>query len=91
MKLDKIQKKVDAISPSWVGVKSVPAIIRSLNKTFQKSIIYFTSSRYDEAHLPNHSVIVSGQYCPRIFSTIPENILITLSFPVANKKVVIKT
>jgi hypothetical protein len=89
MKLDKIQKKVDAISPSWVGVKSVPAIIRSLNKTFQKSIIYFTSSRYDEAHLPNHSVIVSGQYCPRIFSTIPENILITLSFPVANKKVVI--
>jgi len=89
MKLEKIQKKVNKLYPTWVGEKSVPSIIRSLNKTFHKSIIYFTSNRYDQEFIEHHSVIVSGQYCPRILSAIPENILITLSFPQKNKKVLI--
>ena len=89
MKLEKIQKKIDKLAPTWVGEKSVPSIIRGLNKTFHKSIIYFTSNRYDEEYFEHHSVIISGQYCPRIFSAIPENILITLSFPKNNKKVLI--
>ena len=67
----------------------MPAIIRGLNQSFLKSIIYFTSNRYDEEYLEHHSVIVSGQYCPRILSTIPENIMITLSFPKNKKKVTI--
>jgi hypothetical protein len=87
MKLEKVQKKIDKLYPSWVGEKSAPSIIRGLNKTFHKSIIYFTSNRYDEEYFEHHSVIVSGQYCPRILSTIPENILITLSFPKKSKKV----
>jgi len=89
MKLEKIEKKVNKLIPSWVGDKHIPSIIRELNKTFHKSIIYFTSNRYDEEYFDHHSVIVSGQYCPRILSTIPENILITLSFPKNKKKVLI--
>ncbi len=89
MKLEKIQKKVNKLTSTWVGEKSVPSIIRGLNKSFHKSIIYFTSNRYDEEYFDHHSVIVSGQYCPRILSTIPENILITLSFPKNKKKVLI--
>lgn len=89
MKLEKIEKKVNKLIPSWVGEKHVPSIIRALNKTFHKSIIYFTSSRYDDEFFDDHSVIVSGQYCPRILSTIPENILITLSFPSEKKKATI--
>lgn len=89
MKLEKIEKKINKLAPTWVGEKSVPSIIRGLNATFSKSILYFSSNRYEEEFLEHHSVIVSGQYCPRIFSTIPENILITLSFPKKNKKVVI--
>lgn len=86
MKLEKIEKKLAAITPTWVGEKHIPSIIRQLNKIFYKSIIYFESQRYDEEYYNEHSVIVSGQYCPRIMSTIPENILITLSFPKENKK-----
>lgn len=89
MKLEKVQKKINALIPSWIGEKSVPAIIRGLNKTFHKSIIYFTSNRYNQEFLEHHSVIVSGQYCPRILSEIPENILITLSFPSDKKKATI--
>ena len=89
MKLEKIQKKIDKLTPTWVGEKSVPAIIRGLNKAFYKSIVYFSSARHKDDFLPDHSVIVSGQYCPRIFSAIPENILITLNFPAGVKKVTI--
>jgi hypothetical protein len=87
MKLEKVQKKVNKLASTWVGRKSVPVIIRGLNKSFLKSIVYFTSNRYDQEFLDHHSVIVSGQYCPRIMSAIPENILITLSFPKKDKKV----
>jgi len=86
MKLEKIEKKLAALIPTWVGEKHIPSIIRQLNKTFYKSIIYFESQRYDDDYYKEHSVIVSGQYCPRIMSAIPENILITLSFPRENKK-----
>ena len=89
MKLDKIKKKIDTLIPTWIGEKTVPVIIRGLNKTFYKSIIYFSSNRYNQEYLEHHSVIVSGQYCPRILSEIPENILITLSFPIDKKKVTI--
>ena len=89
MKLEKIEKKVNKLISSWVGDKHIPSIIRQLNKSFHKSIIYFTSSRYDDDFYDDHSVIVSGQYCPRIFSAIPENILITLSFPSKSKRATI--
>ena len=89
MKLSKIEKKVHSLTTTWVGDKHIPSIIRGLNKTFQKSIIYFCSARYDEEFYEDHSVIVSGQYCPRIFSAIPENILITLSFPANSKRAII--
>lgn len=89
MKLEKVQKKINKLADSWIGEKSVPSIIRGLNAAFTKSIVYFTSGRYDEEYLDDHSVIVSGQYCPRIMSAIPENILITLSFPSKSRKVTI--
>lgn len=89
MKLEKIEKKVNKLIDTWVGEKHIPSIIRALNKTFHKSIIYFSSNRYDQEFLADHSIIVSGQYCPRIFSVIPENILITLSFPKESKKAII--
>jgi len=89
MKLEKIEKKVHKLSSTWVGEKHVPSIIRQLNKTFNKSIIYFTSERFDDLYYKDHSVIVSGQYCPRIMSAIPENIMITLCFPKESKKAII--
>lgn len=90
MKLEKVQKKLTKLSPSWVGEKkSVPSIIRGLNATFKKSIVRFASSRYEQEYFKNHSVIVSGQYCPRIIYAIAENILITLSFPKEPKTVTI--
>lgn len=89
MKLEKIEKKVNKLTPSWVGEKHIPSIIRQLNKTFQKSIIFFKSERFDDDYYPEHSVIVGGQYCPRIFNMIPENIMITLAFPKDSKKAII--
>jgi len=89
MKLEKIEKKVNKLIPTWVGYKHIPSIIRQLNKTFTKSIIYFSSERYDQKFYKDHSVIVSGQYCPRIMSMIPENIQIILSFPKESKKAII--
>lgn len=87
MKLEKIEKKVNKLIPTWVGdEKHIPSIIRGLNKAFQKSIIYFQSERFEDDYFEDHSVIVGGQYCPRIFSMIPENILITLAFPKEHKK-----
>ena len=89
MKLEKIEKKIGKLIPTWVGEKHIPSIIRKLNKTFSRSIIYFSSNRYEGKYYKNHSVIISGQYCPRIMSAIPENILITLSFPKDQRKATI--
>lgn len=87
MKLEKIEKKVNKLIPTWIGdEKHIPSIIRGLNKTFQKSIIGFSSERFEDDYYEDHSVIVGGQYCPRIFNMIPENILITLAFPKEHKK-----
>jgi len=87
MKLNKIEKKILKLSEGWVGEKHVPSIIRGLNLAFTKSIVGFSSNRFESQYLKDHSVIVSGQYCPRILGMIPENILITLSFPNDSKKV----
>jgi len=89
MKLEKIEKKVNKLISTWVGNKHIPSIIRGLNKEFKKGIIYFTSNKFDGEYYPEHSVIVSGHYCPRIMSMIPENILITLSFPADSKRAII--
>lgn len=89
MKLEKIQKKLSKLAPTWVGKKHIPSLIRGLNKAFHKSIIYFSSNRYSDEYYEDHSVIISGQYCPRIFSSIPENIQIFLSFPKGKKLVFI--
>ena len=86
MKLEVVKKKLAKISPTWVGEKHIPSLIRQLNKTFFKSKLYFTSSRYDDLYYKEHAVIVSGQYCPRMMD-IPENMLITLSFPKEEKKI----
>jgi len=80
MKLAKIEKKINKLADSWIGEKHIPSIIRQLNKSFLKTIVYFTSSRYDDEFYDDHSVIVSGQYCPRILSAIPENILIRYKY-----------
>lgn len=86
MKLEAVKKKLAKISPSWVGEKHVPSLIRQLNKTFLKSKLYFDSSRYEDLYYKEHAVIVSGQYCPRVMG-IPENMIITLSFPKDQKKI----
>ena len=89
MKLEKIEAKLRKLQPTWVGEKSVPSIIRGLNAAFTKSIVKFTSSRYDQKYYKNHSVIISGQYNPRIFSFLKEQVQIILSFPGAKGKVFI--
>jgi len=86
MKLEKIEKKVNELISTWVGEKHIPTIIRNLNKAFHKSIVYFSSNRFEGEYFEDHSVIVSGHYCPRILSMIPENVLITLSFPKEHRK-----
>jgi hypothetical protein len=89
MKLEIIEKRVNKLIPTWVGDKHIPSIIRGLNRQFKKGIIYFTSDKFYDDYYPEHSVIVSGQYCPKIMSMIPENILITLSFPADRKRALI--
>ena len=89
MKLRIIETKVNKLIPTWVGDKHIPSIIRGLNKQFKKGIVHFTSDKFEDDYYPEHSVIVSGQYCPRIMSMIPENILITLSFPADQKRAII--
>jgi len=89
MKLEKIQKNVNKLIPTWIGEKHIPSLIRNLNKLFKKSIVSFCSDRFEGEYYANHSVIISGHYCPRILPVIPENILITLSFPKNQKKAII--
>lgn len=86
MRLSTIEKKVNKLAKNWVGEKHIPSIIRQLNKEFARYIIYFKSCRYDQRFYEDHAVIVSAHYCPRISLGIPENIIVTLHFPVENKK-----
>ena len=87
MKIDLIERKLREISPTWVGEKHLPSIIKKLNSTFRRSIVYFSSNRYQAEFYKDHSIIISGQYCPRIRNCIPENIIICLSAPKEQKKV----
>lgn len=89
MKLEKIEAKLKKLQPTWVGEKSIASITRGLNAAFHKSIVHFYSSRYDSQYFKNYSVIVGGQYNPRIFSYIREKIEITLSYPKDKKKITI--
>ena len=89
MKIGLIERKLNALAKNWVGDKHVPTIIRQLNAAFEHSIIYFSSNRYEAEYYPDHSVIVSGQYCPRIRGHVPENIIICLTIPKDSKKLVL--
>ncbi len=89
MKLQRIEKKVYALAEDWVGEKSVPSIIRSLNRTFNRNIVTFGSDRFDSQYYKDHNVIVNGHYCDRISDIIPEHIYIQLNFPKGLKKVAI--
>jgi hypothetical protein len=89
MQLQRIEKKVYALAKNWVGVKSVPSIIRSLNRAFNRNIVTFGSDRFQEEYYDDHNIIVSGHYCNRISDFIPEHIFIKLSFPKEPKKAII--
>lgn len=87
MKFSLIEKKLHALVENWTGELYLPTIIRQLNATFDRSILYFSSNRYSGEYFKDHSVIVSGQYCPRIRGYVPENIIISLSVPKTPKKI----
>ena len=89
MKLQLIERRLHALASNWVGDKHLPTIIRQLNAAFDHSIIYFSSNRFSGGYYPDHSVIISGQYCPRIRGYVPENIIISLSVPKEPKKVIL--
>jgi hypothetical protein len=86
MKLAQIQNKVNSLAKNWVGDKSVPAIIRGLNKAFSSSIVFFASARHTEETLPNHTIFVSGYYSPGVSGYISQHICVTLQFPNDQKK-----
>jgi hypothetical protein len=89
MQLHKIEKKVFDLSKKWVGEKHIPSMIRSLNKTFKRNIVCFSSERFEGEYYDDHNVIVHAHYCNRISDFIPEHIFIELHFPVGLKKVTI--
>ena len=89
MNIGLIERRLHAIASNWVGDKHLPTIIRQLNAVFKHSIIYFSSNRFSGGYYADHSVIVSGQYCPRIRGYVPENIIISLSVPKEQKKVIL--
>ena len=89
MKIGLIERKLHKLAQDWVGEKHLPSIIRQLNSTFDRSILYFSSNRYQADYYKDHSVVVSGQYCPKVRDCIPENIIICLSAPKEPKKIVL--
>lgn len=89
MKIELIERKLEELASNWVGEKHLPTIIRQLNSSFHRSILYFSSNRYQADYYKDHSIIISGQYCPRIRSYVPENIIICLSAPKDQKKVLL--
>jgi hypothetical protein len=89
MQIKRIEKKVYALAENWVGEKSIPSIIRSLNRSFNRNIVTFGSDRFDSEYYLDHNIIVSGHYCNRISDFIPEHIFIKLSFPKDSKKAII--
>jgi hypothetical protein len=89
MQLQKIEKKIYALSENWVGKKHVPSMIRSLNAAFKRNIVCFSSERFEGEYFEDHNVIVNAHYCNRISDFIPEHIYIALHFPAGKKKVTI--
>ena len=87
MKIELVERKLNDLAANWIGENHLPSIIRKLNSAFNRSIIYFSSNRYEADYYKDHSIIISGQYCPRIRNCIPENIIICLSAPKGQKKV----
>jgi hypothetical protein len=87
MKLEKIEKKINALAENWVGRKHIPSLIRSLNTAFKRNIVCFSSERFDGEYFKDHNVIVNAHYCGRISNFIPEHIYIELHFPKRQKKV----
>ena len=86
MKLEKIEKKVYAVAENWVGKKHIPSMIRALNKAFKRTLVCFSSERFEDDYYPDHNVIVSGHYCLRISDIVPEHIYICLNFPKKHKR-----
>ena len=86
MKLEKIEKKVNALAANWMGEKHVPSIIRSLNTAFKRNIVCFSSERFEGEYFKDHNVIVNAHYCNRISDFIPEHIYIALHFPKRQRK-----
>lgn len=87
MQLKKIEKKINKLAPNWVGKKHIPSMIRQLNKEFKRTLVCFSSERFDDEYYEDHNVIVSGHYCNRISDIIPEHIYICLNFPKGLKKI----
>ena len=86
MKLSVVQRKLEKVSPYFLGEKHIPSLIRKLNAELNSSRIYFTSKRYEGGSFKNHSVIISAEYCPHIMG-IPEHVIVSLAFPKAEKKI----
>jgi hypothetical protein len=86
VKLSVVQRKLEKVSPYFLGEKHIPSLIRKLNAELNSSRIYFTSKRYEGGSFKNHSVIISAEYCPHIMG-IPEHVIVSLAFPKAEKKI----
>ena len=89
MNIALIERRLTDLSQEWVGENHLPSVIRKLNSAFRRSILYFSSNRYEAEYYKDHSIIVSGQYCPRIRNYVSENIIISLSAPKDQKRVLI--
>lgn len=89
MKLQNIESRLNKVAPSFAGEKHIPTLVKQLNKAFARTLVQFTSERYIEKYYKDHSVLVSGQYNPRIMGMIPERVLVILSFPANSKKAII--
>lgn len=89
MQLHKIEKKVYALSDTWIGKKHIPSMIRQLNAAFKRNIVCFSSERFEGEYYDDHNVIVHAHYCNRISDIVPEHIFIELHFPAGKKKITI--
>jgi hypothetical protein len=87
MRLSLIEKKVNKVVLKWNGRKHIPTMIRQLNKEFKRTLVCFSSDRFDQPYFKEHNVIVSAHYCGRISDIIPEHIFISLNFPKRVKKI----
>ena len=87
MRLSLIEKKVNKVAQNWSGRKHIPTLIRQLNKEFKRTLVCFSSERFDQPYYKEHNVIVNAHYCGRISDIIPEHIFISLNFPKRVKKI----